>query len=221
MLLADDAATRSNPYPLSGARARRIGCIKLHQQILAYPRQSIDDSLCPIEVLISAIGWLMYGLASLSFLRCMRCLCAANSTARITKRTQSRLVTSRIVTACGSQYKGMPDHILKSQIPPRIKDHAHGVKCSACREKPNAQTRQSCHDRPVNKRATPTKKQVENDGQTIKTTRQQQLKNDADNRRQPDADEKAHRNKVTFHLGYEWRVGSGDHQENRGVIKAP
>src|SRR5712671_809593 len=115
----------------------------------------------------------------------------------------------------------MPDHILESQTPPRMKDHAHGVKRAPYREKPDAQTRESCHDRLVNNRATPTKKQVENNGQTIKATRQQQLKNDADNRCQPDTDEKAHRNKVTFHLGYEWRVGSGDHQEKRGVIKAP
>src|SRR5882672_254522 len=73
---------------------------------------------------------------------------------------------------CGSQYKGVPDRILKSQTPPRIKDDAYGVERSACREKPNAQTRESGHDRLVNNRATPTKKQVENDGQTIKATRQ-------------------------------------------------
>src|SRR5258706_14760684 len=97
----------------------------------------------------------------------------------------------------------MPEHILKTHIPPRKKDPAQGVKRSACPEKPNAQTRESCHDRLVNKRATPTKKQVENDGQTIKATRQQQLKNDADNRCQPDAGEKAHRNKVAFYVGYE------------------
>jgi len=35
---------------------------------------------------------------------------------------------SRIVTACGDQYENIPDHILKSQTPPHIKDHAHGVK---------------------------------------------------------------------------------------------
>src|SRR5258707_6046672 len=100
-----------------------------------------------------------------------------------------------------------------------MKDHANEVKRAAYGERQNAQTRESCHDRLVNNRATPTKKQVENNGQTIKATRPQQLKNDADNRGQPDTDEKAHRNKVAFHLRYEWRVGSGDHHENRGVIE--
>jgi hypothetical protein len=97
---------------------------------------------------------------------------------------------SRIVTACGDQHENMPDRILKSQTPPRIKDHADRVKHAACREKPDAQTRESRHDRLVNNRATPAKKQIEGNGDTIKATRQQQLKNDADNCGQPDADGK-------------------------------
>src|SRR5258707_13498416 len=101
-----------------------------------------------------------------------------------------------------------------------MKDHANEVKRAAYREKPNAQTRESCHDRLENNRATPTKKQVENNGQTIKATRQQQPKNDADNRGQPDTDEKAQRNKAGFHVRYEWRVCSRDHDERRGGIEA-
>jgi hypothetical protein len=83
---------------------------------------------------------------------------------------------------------------LKSQTPPRIKDNADGVKRAACHKKPNAQTRESRHDRLIDNSATPTKKQVENNGQTIKATRQQQLNSDAGNCCQPDTDEKAHRN---------------------------
>ena len=39
------------------------------------------------------------------------------------------------MTACSDQYEGMPDHILKSQTPPHMKDHPHGVKRAAYREK--------------------------------------------------------------------------------------
>src|SRR5450756_914063 len=80
--------------------------------------------------------------------------------------------------------------------------------------------RDSCYDRLVSDCATPAKNEVENNGQTIKPTRQQQLKSNADNRRQPDTDEEADRNKVAPHLPDERRVSSSNHHIDGGVIEA-
>ena len=93
------------------------------------------------------------------------------------------------MAACGDQYEAMPDRFLKPQGLPHMKDDACRVNDATCREKPKAQARESHCNRRVKDRTTPTEEQVENNGQAIEATGQQQLEGNADNRHQPDTDE--------------------------------
>src|SRR5450830_1983156 len=115
----------------------------------------------------------------------------------------------------------MPDRVVKPQVLPHMKDDQCHVKDAASREKRKAQARESRGNRLGKDRTTPTEEQVENNGQAIEATGQQQLESNADNRHQPDTDEETHRNKADFHLSYEWRVGPGDHHVDGREIEAP
>ena len=44
----------------------------------------------------------------------------------------------RVVTDRGEKYEGMPDRVLETQAPPKMKDDTHRIQHTACREKPES-----------------------------------------------------------------------------------
>ena len=41
-----------------------------------------------------------------------------------------------VMTARGEKHEGMPDRVVKTQAPPKMKDDTHRIQHAACREKP-------------------------------------------------------------------------------------
>ncbi len=85
----------------------------------------------------------------------------------------------RVVTDCGEKYEGMPDRVLETQAPPKMKDDTHRIYHAARREKPESQAWERGNDGPVGHHATPTEKKIENNRYVIETPWQHKLQHDA------------------------------------------
>src|SRR5436309_797351 len=85
----------------------------------------------------------------------------------------------RVVTDCGEKYEGMPDRVLETQAPPKMKDDTHRIRHAARCEKPESQAWERGNDGPVGHHATPTEKEMESNRYVIETPWQHKLQHDA------------------------------------------
>jgi hypothetical protein len=82
------------------------------------------------------------------------------------------------VTDRSEKYEGMPDRVLETQTPPKMKEDTHRIYQAARREKPESQAWEQGNDGPVGHHATPTEKEIENNRYVIETPGQYKLQHE-------------------------------------------
>src|SRR5262245_64000659 len=103
---------------------------------------------------------------------------------------------------------------------PEMEDHADRIENAADYEKRRRSAGQLGDDGIESDQAAPAKRQVKADREAVEIARAAQLQDDAGECDRPDGGEEADRDQRLLELDEKGRVGTGDQQEDRGMIEA-